>query len=137
MHSALWVIFVGIFVLAFSRTWSLRESITQTVWFSIAYTAALAIIYVAEQFGYGFLSTSPTGFGGVAALLVGVLALVVRHERWKRERIRLAIAREKERRRQAAASAASGRPAERSLIVDAFRFAGQVQRARRNAKRQP
>jgi hypothetical protein len=135
MHSALWVIFVGVFVLSFAKTWSPREAINQTAWFSIAYMIALALIYAAEQLGYGWLSTSPTGFGGVAALLVGFAALVVRHRIWTKEKARKAAARAVERKRQAAARATAGKPAEKSLIVDAFRFAGQMQRSRRNAKR--
>jgi len=138
MHSALWIIPVGILVLSFAKTWSPRETINLTVWFIVAYMIGLAVVFAAEELGYGFLSTSPTGFGGVAAMLVGFGAMLVRYRRWQEEKRLKAAAKAAEQQRRAVAAAAAGQPirGERSLVTDAFRFAGQMQRARKNARRQ-
>jgi hypothetical protein len=131
MHTALWLIPILPFILAFFTTWSLREAVNETVWFNVAYLAGLFLIFVAEKMGYGFFSTSPTGSGGAVALVVGFIALAYRRHRWKKEQRLKAIAKLEEQRRRAAA----GQPAQRSLVQDAFRFAATVNKARKDAKR--
>jgi signal transduction histidine kinase len=135
MSNALWLIPVVPFVVAMFTTWSFREAIQETVWFNVAYVITLAIIYAAEVAGYGFISTSPTGPGGAIAIGIGFLALMVQRRRWNVEQKRKRAARlaaEDERRRRIAAGQV---PTERSVIVDAFRLAGTLQRNRKNAKR--
>lgn len=138
MQTAMWLIPILPFILAIATTWSLREAFAETVWFNVGYVATLAIIYVADLVGLGFVSTSPVGPGGAIALGVGFAALGYRRYRWKQEERLKAIAREEERKRREAAARAAGRtgkPQEKSLIVDAFRLAGTIQRQRKNAKR--
>lgn len=135
MHTAMWIIPILPFLLVVAKTWKIKEAITQTVWFNVAYVAALAVIYLADITGNGFMSTSPVGKGGLVAMVAGFSAMGVRTIRYQREQKRIALA-------KAAAAAerqrliAAGEVTEsRSLIVDAFRVAGQMQRARKNAKR--
>lgn len=138
MQTAMWLIPILPFILAIATTWSLREAFAETVWFNVGYVATLAVIYVADLVGLGFISTSPVGPGGGIALGVGFVALGYRRYRWKQEERLKAIAREEERKRRAAAARAAGKsakPQEKSLIVDAFRFAGTLQKQRRKAKR--
>jgi predicted membrane-bound dolichyl-phosphate-mannose-protein mannosyltransferase len=131
----MWLIPILPFILAIATTWSLREAIAETVWFNVAYVAVLALIYAANLVGVEVISTSPIGPGGGIALGVAFGALAYRRYRWKQEQRRLAILRAERARREAAARKASGQSQERSLIVDAFRFAGTLERQRRNAKR--
>jgi predicted membrane-bound dolichyl-phosphate-mannose-protein mannosyltransferase len=136
VQTAMWLIPILPFILAIATTWSLREAIAETVWFNVAYVVVLAIIYLADLVGLGFISTSPVGPGGGIALGAGFAALAYRRYQWKQEQRRLAILRAERARREAAARKAAGnRPQEKSLIVDAFRFAGTLERQRRNAKR--
>ena len=137
MNSALWIIPILPLVLAFFTTWSIGEAITEAVWFNATYVISLGIIFGLEVAGYGILSTSPTGLGGFFALLFAFLALGVRRYQYKQEQRRKAEAKA-----LAAAEAARQRrrtgksqPEEKSLIVNAFRFAAEVKKSRSNPKR--
>lgn len=138
MQTAMWLIPILPFILGIATTWSLREAFAETVWFNVAYVATLAVIYLADVVGLNLVSTSPVGPGGGIALGVGFAALGYRRFRWKQEERLKAIAREEERKRKATEAKAAGKttkPQEKSLIVDAFRFAGTMQKQRRRAKR--
>lgn len=137
MNSALWIIPILPFVLAFFTTWSFNEAIAEAVWFNVAYVTALGAIFALELAGFTFVSTSPTGLGGFFALLFAFSAMGVRRYQYRKEKQRKAIAQA-----EAAAEAARQRrkagyqpPEEKSLIVDAFRFAGQFKKSRSNQKR--
>jgi flagellar biosynthesis component FlhA len=137
MHSALWIIPILPFVLAFFTTWSFNEAIAETVWFNVTYVASLGIIFALELAGFGIVSTSPTGLGGFFALLFAFIALGIRRYQYKQEQRRKAAAKaaaiaEAERQRR---KAGARQPEERSLIVDAFRFAAEVKKSRSNPKR--
>lgn len=134
----MWIIPLAIFVLAFAKCFNLRESFNETVWFSIAYIAALGVIYLIDMTPYDYISTSPTGIGGVIAMLAGFIAMWVRHKRWRKEEALKKAAREAARKAEAERRAAAGLPATDGggVIAGAFRFAGSVQRNRKNAKRQ-
>jgi protein-S-isoprenylcysteine O-methyltransferase Ste14 len=133
MHLGLGVIIIAAFVLGFAKSFSLREAFEETVWFTVAYMVALAVIFLLEQVGYGFLSTSPTGAGGAVALLIGFVAMWVRHNQWRKEKARKKAAKDAERARRVAA----GLPAQPSLVSEAFRFAGSVNRARKSQRTEP
>jgi len=137
MNSALWIIPVLPFVLAFFTTWSFNEAITEAVWFNVTYVISLGAILGLELAGYNFVSTSPTGMGGFFALLFAFIALGVRRYRYKQEQKRKAVARAIARADAERQARKSGQPQpeERSLIVNAFRFAGDVKKARSNSKR--
>lgn len=143
MQTAMWLIPIMPFVLAIATTWNFREAFEETVWFNVGYVITLGVIYVMEVTGNGVFSTSPTGAGGAVAMVVGFAALGVRRYQWKKERQRLMEQKALEARRkqrEAAAAAARGETTqtkeERSLIVNAFRVAGSMQRARKQARRQ-
>ena len=135
MHTAMWIIPIAPFILAIATTWSLREAIEETVWFNVAYIGVLALIFAMDLAGYGYISTSPTGAGGGIAMLFGFVALAIQRYRYKQERRRKLEAKALAEAEARARRAQSGQPEERSLIVDAFRMAGNYQRARKNAKR--
>ncbi|HYI13986.1 MAG TPA: hypothetical protein VEX37_01245 [Thermomicrobiales bacterium] len=137
MNSALWIIPIMPIVLAFFTTWSFSEAITEAVWFNVTYVVSLGIIYAMELAGVGFVSTSPTGLGGFFALLFAFIALGVRRYLYKQEQQRKAAAKA-----LADADAARQRrrtgktqPEEKSLIVNAFRYAAEVKKSRSNPKR--
>jgi hypothetical protein len=129
-HLQLGIIFVGAFVLGFAKTWSIKEAFEETFWFSAAYVASLAIFYVFDISGHVLLSTDPTGLAGGVALIIGFLAMWVRNGRWKKEKARKQALKEAERARRAAAGTAP----DRSLVTEAFRFAGSVNRARKSQR---
>jgi hypothetical protein len=131
----LWIIPILPFVLTFARTWSVRKAFNDTVWFTGFWLGTLAVIYAAEVAGLDFISTSPVGPGGAIAIGVGFIGYYVGSYRWNKRQRRIRAARaaaEEERRRRVARGEV---PEQRSLIVDAFRWAGEAQRARKNAKR--
>lgn len=137
MHSALWIIPILPLVLAFFTTWSISEAIAEAVWFNVTYVVSLGVFLGLELAGFGIVSTSPTGLGGFFALLFAFIALGVRRYQYKQEQRRKAAAKaaaraeaERQRRR-----AGNRQPEERSLIVDAFRFAAEVKKSRSNPKR--
>lgn len=133
MQIGLGIIFIAVFAMAFVKTLSFRGSISETVWFSAGYLAALLVIYVAEAAGYQsrFVTTSPTGAGGAVALVIGFLTMWRRHRQWKKEKARAVAAKAATQRAERERRVAAGLPAERSLVGDAFRLAGSIQRARR------
>jgi len=135
MHTAMWIIPIAPFILGLATTWSLREAIEETVWFNVAYVGVLALIYGIEIAGYDFVSTSPTGAGGGLAMIAGFIALAIQRYRYKQERRRKFEAKALAAAEARARQAQGGQPEERSLIVGAFRMAGNLQRARKNAKR--
>ena len=118
-------------MLAFAKTWNLKEAFEETFWFSVAYVAALAFFYAFDISGHELLSTDPTGLAGGVALIIGFLAMWVRNGRYKKEKARKKALKEAERARRVAAG---GAPA-RSLVTEAFRFAGSVNRARKSQRR--
>lgn len=133
----MWLIPLAVFVLAFAKCWNLRESFNETVWFSVAYIGTLGVIYLLDMTRFDYVTTSPTGIGGVIAMLAGFLAMWVRHRRWRKEEAIKKAAREAARKAEAERRAAAGLPADDGgLIAGAFRFAGAVQRARKNSRRQ-
>ncbi|RIK37602.1 MAG: hypothetical protein DCC58_17765 [Chloroflexi bacterium] len=134
----MWLIPLAVFVLAFAKCFNLRESFNETVWFSVAYIGTLGIIYVFDMTPYGYISTSPTGIGGVIAMLAGFIAMWIRHRRWRKEEAIKKAQREAAARAEAERRKAAGLPPaqEGGLIAGAFRFAGSVQRARKGAKGQ-
>jgi hypothetical protein len=129
-HLQLGIIFVGAFVLAFAKTWSPKEAFEETFWFSAAYVGALIFFYAFDKSGHEILSTDPTGLAGAVALVIGFLAIWVRNGRWKKEKARKQALKAAERARRVAAGAAP----ERSLVTEAFRFAGSVNRARKSQR---
>jgi flagellar biosynthesis component FlhA len=137
MHSALWIIPIMPFVLAFFTTWSFNEAIAEAVWFNATYVIALGIIFGLELAGFGIVSTSPTGLGGFFALLFAFAAMGIRRYQYRQEKKRRDAAKaaaqaeaERQRRRK------GNQPQEeRSLIVNAIRFAGEVKKSRSNSKR--
>ncbi len=135
MHTAMWLIPIAPFIVAISTTWSLREAIRETVWFNVGYVLTLLVIYMADVFGYGYISTSPTGPGAGLGMAVGFGALAVARYRWKKEQYAKAVARAEEQRRLAAERKRQGittAPArDDSLVIHAFRFAGTMERTRR------
>jgi hypothetical protein len=137
MHSALWIIPIMPLVLAFFTTWSFSEAITEAVWFNVTYVVSLGVIFGMELAGFGFVSTSPTGLGGFFALLFAFIALGVRRYQYKQEQKRKAAAKalaDAEAARQRRRTGKS-QPEEKSLIVNAFRFAAEVKKSRSNASR--
>src|SRR3954453_9169339 len=88
MHTAMWIIPIAPFILAIATTWSIREAIEETVWFNVAYIGMLALIYGLEVTGFGIISTSPTGSGGLFAMLAGFVALGIQRYCWKQEKRR-------------------------------------------------
>lgn len=132
----MWLIPLAVFVLAFAKCWNLRESFNETVWFSIAYIGTLGIIYAIDMTRYDYISTSPTGIGGVIAMLVGFLAMWMRHKRWRKEEAAKKAAKAAAAKAEAERRAAAGLPAteEGGLIAGAFRFAGSMQKSRKQAK---
>jgi hypothetical protein len=135
MHTAMWIIPIAPFILAMATTWSFREAIEETVWFNVAYVGVLAVIYLLDLVGLGVVSTSPVGAGGGIAMVAGFIALGVQRYRYKQEQRRKAEARAIAAAEARARAARGEQPEQRSFIVDAFRVAGQMQRARKNAKR--
>lgn len=137
MNSALWIIPILPLVLAFFTTWSINEAIAEAVWFNVTYVVSLGVIYGLELAGFGIVSTSPTGLGGFFALLFAFIALGVRRYLYKQEQRRKAEAKaaalaeaERQRRRTG-----KSQPEEKSLIVNAFRYAAEVKKSRSNPKR--
>lgn len=139
LQTAMWLIPIAPFIIGIATTWSLREAFEEAVWFNAAYALTLGVIFLAEVAGYGFVSTSPTGAGGAMGLAAGFIAQGVARYRWKKEQYAKAVARAKEQRRLAAERKRQGLPAKKaadnSLIVNAFRAAGSLERSRRQAKR--
>ncbi len=137
MNSALWIIPIMPLVLAFFTTWSFNEAITEAVWFNVTYVVSLGIIYGMELAGVGLVSTSPTGLGGFFALLFAFIALGIRRYQYKQEQRRKAIARAEAEAEAARQRRRTGKtqPEEKSLIVNAFRYAAEVKKSRSNPKR--
>ena len=137
MHSALWIIPILPLVLGFFTTWSIGEAIAEAVWFNVTYVVSLGLFLVLEMAGFGIVSTSPTGMGGFFALLFAFIALGVRRYQYKQEQKRKAAAKAAARAEAARKRKLAGntQPEERSLIVDAFRFAAEVKKSRSNPKR--
>lgn len=139
LQTAMWLIPIAPFIIGIATTWSLREAFEETVWFNAAYALTLGIVYLAEVAGFGFVSTSPTGAGGALGLVAGFTAQGVARYRWKKEQYAKAVAKAAEQRRLAAERKRQGitaKPAdESSIIVNAFRVAGALERSRRQAKR--
>ncbi len=138
LHTAMWLIPIAPFIIGIATTWSLREAFEETVWFNAAYALTLGVVYLAEVAGFGFVSTSPTGAGGALGLVAGFTAQGIARYRWKKAQYAKAVARAAEQRRLAAERKRQGvaaKPAEdNSLIINAFRLAGSLERSRRQAQ---
>ncbi len=137
MHNALWIVPILPFVLCIAQTWNVREAIEETVWFNVAYVAALGILYVLDITGYGIVSTSPTGIGGGVALIFGFAAMMIQRRRWTLERRREKIRKEAARQALEAARARGEvvPTPQRSPVGQAFHLAGEVQKAWKGQKR--
>jgi hypothetical protein len=109
MSLGLGFVLVAVFVLALVSTMNLREAFNEMIWFGAGWMAALALIYLADGLGFGYISTSPTGVGGGIGLIVGFAALFLRRRMWRKELARKRLEREAERaRRRAAGQPESG-----------------------------
>jgi hypothetical protein len=78
------VILVGVFLIGFFYTWSIRHAFNLTVWFGVGWMGSLAVLYVLDESGYGIVSTSPLGAGGAVAIAFAALVAYVYHLRWKK-----------------------------------------------------
>ncbi|MEZ4523198.1 MAG: hypothetical protein R3A46_16385 [Thermomicrobiales bacterium] len=78
------VILVGVFLIGFFYTWSLRHAFNLMVWFGVGWMGSLFVFYVLEQAGYGVVSTDPLGSAGAVAIGVAALVAYVYHRRWKK-----------------------------------------------------
>jgi hypothetical protein len=78
------VILVGVFLIGFFYTWSIRHAFNLTVWFGVGWMGSLAVLYILDESGYGIVSTSPLGAGGAVAIAIAALVAYVYHLRWKR-----------------------------------------------------
>jgi hypothetical protein len=134
----MWLIPLAVFVLAFAKSFSMRESFNETVWFSVVYIGVLGVIYALDFTRYDYIKATITSPGGVIAMLAGFLAMWVRHKRWRKEEAEKKVARAAAAKAEAERRAAAGLPASNDggVIAGAFRFAGSVQRSRKNAKSQ-
>ena len=141
LQTAMWLIPIAPFIIGIATTWSLRQAFEEMVWFNAAYALTLGAVYLAEVFGYGFVSASPTGAGGAMGLGAGFIAQGICRYRWKKRKYEEAVARAAEQRRIARERKAKGlSPAPPSgadsLITSAFRLAGTLEGKRRaQAKR--
>ncbi|MFW6075689.1 MAG: hypothetical protein ACOC9Y_08845 [Chloroflexota bacterium] len=110
------VILVGVFIVGFMFSWSLRHAFNLTVWFGAGWMGTLLLLYIADMAGYGYISVEPLGSGGAVAIGVATIVAWFYHRRWqKEERIRKA--------REAAERAArrkSGKP-EPTMLGNVFR----------------
>jgi hypothetical protein len=95
------IIPIAVFILAFAGTWSLREAFNEMIWFGVGWLGALAVIYMFDVVGYGFLSTSPTGPGGGVAFIFGFGAMYYRRRLWRQEQAEKRRRQEEERARHA------------------------------------
>ncbi|CAN5541299.1 hypothetical protein BH23CHL2_BH23CHL2_09210 [soil metagenome] len=95
------VILVGVFIIGFFYSWSLRHAFNLTVWFGAGWMGSLLVLYVLDETGYGIVSTEPLGSGGAVAIGVATLVAYFHHRRWQKE--------EAERRRIKAEEAAERR----------------------------
>lgn len=110
------VILVGVFIVGFMFSWSIRHAFNLTVWFGVAWMGSLFVLYVADQAGYGYISTAPLGSGGAVGLGIAAIVAYFYHRRWMREEI--------ERRRKEAAERAARRARgerEPNLVGNALR----------------
>ncbi len=78
------VILVGVFLIGFFYTWSLRHAFNLTVWFGVGWMGSLFVLYILDRAGYGIVSTEPLGAGGAVALGIGSLVAYIYHVRWKK-----------------------------------------------------
>lgn len=79
------VILVGVFIIGFFYTWSLRHAFNLTVWFGVGWMGSLFVLYVLDEAGYGIVSTAPLGSGGAVAIGIASLVAYFYHRRWKKE----------------------------------------------------
>ncbi len=115
------VILVGVYIVGFFYTWSLRHAFNMTVWFGIGWMGSLFVFYILEQLGYGIVSTAPLGSGGAVALAIASVVAFVYYRRWRKE--------EAERQRIKAEEAAARRARgerEPSLIGNVARAIGKM-----------
>ncbi len=110
------VIVIGVFLVIFMFTWSLRHAFNTAVWFSVAWMLTLLGLYLADAAGYGYISIAPTGPAGAVGLAIAALIAYFYHRRWKKIQLEKKIQAEKERARRRAA----GEP-EPSLLGNVFR----------------
>jgi hypothetical protein len=79
------VILVGVFIIGFFYTWSVRHAFNLTVWFGIGWMGSLFVLYVLDNTGYGVVSTDPLGSAGAVAIAAGALVAYIYHRRWKKQ----------------------------------------------------
>ena len=115
------IILVGVFVVGFVLTWSVRHAFNLTVWFGAAWMGALFVLYVSERAGYGIVSTSPLGLGGSVALVFATIFSYIYHLRWRRAEAE----RQRIKAEEAAARRARGEP-DPTLIGNVARAIGRM-----------
>ena len=79
------VILLGVFLIGFFYTWSVRHGFNLTVWFGVGWMGSLFVLYVLDKTGYGVVSTDPLGSAGAVAIAAGALVAYIYHRRWKKE----------------------------------------------------
>ena len=115
------VILVGVFIIGFFYTWSVRHAFNLTVWFGVGWMGSLFVLYVLDEAGYGIVSTEPLGSGGAVAIGVATIVAYIYHRRWK------AAEAEKERIKAEEAAARKARgESEPSLIGNVARALGKM-----------
>ena len=124
------IIPIAVFILAFAGTWSLREAFNEMIWFGVGWLGALAVIYLFDVAGYGFLSTSPTGPGGGVAFIFGFGAMYYRRYKWRQEQVE-----KKLREAEARARRASEGTPEPSFLGNMGRGMGRAVRTYRESNR--
>ncbi len=115
------VILIGVFIIGFFYTWSIRHGFNLTVWFGIGWMGSLFVLYVLDKTGHGIVSTDPLGSAGAVAIAVGALVAYVYHRRWKKEEAE----RQRIKAEQAAARRARGER-EPTLIGNVARAIGKM-----------
>ena len=78
------IILVGVFIIGFFYSWSLRHAFNVTVWFGVGWMGSLFVLYVLDRTGYGIVSTAPLGAGGAVAIGIATIVAYIHHVRWKR-----------------------------------------------------
>lgn len=78
------IILVGVFIIGFFYSWSLRHAFNVTVWFGVGWMGSLFVLYVLDRAGYGIVSTAPLGAGGAVAIGIATVVAYVYHFRWKK-----------------------------------------------------
>lgn len=117
------VILVGVFIIGFFYTWSVRHAFNLTVWFGVGWMGSLFVFYVLDMLGYGIVSVEPLGSGGAVALGIASIVAYVYHRQWKKAEAE----RQRIKAEEAAARKARGE-SEPSFIGNVGRALGKMRR---------